>query len=63
MEKGPNAWSDALSVQAIPAEIVNWENIIASPEDIEPDGDSEHLDAEATIGDPPTEEEQESDRP
>lgn len=57
MGKGYNEWSDMLSSQDIPAEVVNWENITASPEDSELSGDSEHLDADATIGDLPAEEE------
>lgn len=55
MEKGWNDWSDALSEQDIPAEVVDWENIVkSSDEDDELNGDSRRLDAESTIGEPPT---------
>ncbi|UQZ35084.1 hypothetical protein C2I18_17065 [Paenibacillus sp. PK3_47] len=63
MGKGPSEWSGILSAQDIPAEAVNWYNIISSPEESEPDRDSGHLDADATIGELPEEEEQETDRP
>jgi hypothetical protein len=53
MEKERNNWSDALSEQDIPAEAVDWESIIADPEEEELSGDAERLDAEATIGELP----------
>ncbi|MHA6532806.1 hypothetical protein [Paenibacillus sp. BAC0078] len=53
MEKGWNDWIDALSEQDIPAEVVDWENIVKSSEEDELDGDSRRLDAESTIGEPP----------
>lgn len=52
-------WSDALSEQNIPAEAVNWENIIADPEDEDLDADPGLLDAGATIGELPADEEEE----
>lgn len=52
-------WSDALSEQDIPAEAVNWDNIIAGPEDEDLDAEPGLLDAEATIGDLPTDEDEE----
>lgn len=56
MEQRLNIWSDVLKEQDIPAEAVDWESIIAVPED-EVDDDSEKLDAEGTIGEPPYTEE------
>lgn len=52
MEQRLNIWSDVLKEQDIPAEVVDWDNIISVPED-EVDADSEKLDAEDTIGEPP----------
>lgn len=54
MEKERNDWSDALSEQDIPAEAVDWENIIADPEDEELGGVAGLLDAGATIGELPS---------
>lgn len=53
MGRGPNEWIDSLSEQDIPAEVVDWENIIAVREDNGLSDESEHLDAVATIGEPP----------
>ncbi|ULO06640.1 hypothetical protein H1230_27210 [Paenibacillus sp. 19GGS1-52] len=52
MEQRLNIWSDVLKEQDIPAEVVDWESIIAVPED-EFDADSEKLDAEEMIGESP----------
>lgn len=51
-------WSDILSEQDIPAESVNWENIIAKADDEDLDADPGLLDAEATIGQLPADEEE-----
>ncbi|MEK3795759.1 hypothetical protein MKX42_28840 [Paenibacillus sp. FSL R7-0204] len=59
MDKEYYHWSDALSEQDIPAEAVNWDNIIADPEDAELDEDAGLLDADATIGELPAEDEEE----
>ncbi|QUL55942.1 hypothetical protein KDC22_05200 [Paenibacillus tritici] len=59
MDKELNHWSDALSEQDIPAEAVQWENIIADPEDAGLDEAAALLDAEATIGELPAEDEDE----
>lgn len=59
MDKERNNWSDALSEQDIPAEAVDWESIIADPEEEELDGDAGLLDAEATIGELSAEDEDE----
>ncbi|WP_179090436.1 hypothetical protein [Paenibacillus sp. FSL R7-0337] len=53
MDKEYYRWSDALSEQDIPAEAVNWDNIIAGPED------AGLLDADATIGELPAEDDDE----
>ncbi|SDM39273.1 hypothetical protein [Paenibacillus jilunlii] len=54
MDRERNEWIDALSEQDIPAEVVDWESIVDSGEVDELPGDFERLDAEATIGEPPT---------
>ncbi|NQX47387.1 hypothetical protein HQN87_18805 [Paenibacillus tritici] len=59
MDKELNHWSDALSEQDIPAEAVQWENIISDPEDAGLDEAAGLLDAEATIGELPAEDEDE----
>lgn len=59
MDKELNHWSDALSEQDIPAEAVQWENITSDPEDAGLDEAAGLLDAEATIGELPAEEEDE----
>ncbi|MEK3713040.1 hypothetical protein [Paenibacillus sp. FSL R7-0333] len=59
MDKEHYQWSDALSEQDIPAEAVNWDNIIAGPEDAGLDEDAVLLDADATIGELPAEDEEE----
>ncbi|WP_339317313.1 hypothetical protein [Paenibacillus sp. FSL R10-2734] len=48
MEPRGNDWSDALSEQDIPATVVDWDSIIASPETSQV-SDSEKLDAESTL--------------
>ncbi|QQZ63526.1 hypothetical protein JI735_14365 [Paenibacillus sonchi] len=57
MEKGWYDWSDALSEQDIPAEVVDWASIVEPGEEEALTEDSGRLDAEATIGEPPTIEE------
>lgn len=57
MDRGRNEWIDDLSEQDIPAEVVDWTNIIADPEDEELSADAGYLDAEATIGEPEADEE------
>ncbi|MEK3875534.1 MULTISPECIES: hypothetical protein [unclassified Paenibacillus] len=59
MDKEHYHWSDALSEQDIPAEAVNWDNIIADPEDAGLDEDAGLLDAGATIGELPAEDDEE----
>ncbi|WP_340021612.1 hypothetical protein MHI24_21770 [Paenibacillus sp. FSL K6-1096] len=59
MDQAHYHWSDALSEQDIPAEAVNWENIIADPKNEELDAAPGLLDAEATIGEPPADGEEE----
>jgi hypothetical protein len=59
MEQERNNWSDALSEQDIPAEAVDWENIITDPEEAELSGDAGLLDADATIGELPAKDEDE----
>lgn len=56
MEQRLNIWSDVLKEQDIPAEVVDWESIIADPKE-EVDDDSEKLDAEDTLGESPYTEE------
>ncbi|MNI88992.1 hypothetical protein D3C73_1463410 [compost metagenome] len=56
MDRGPNDWIDTLSEQDIPAEAVNWDEIIADPDE-EPGLDAGYLDADATIGEPEADEE------
>lgn len=48
MEPRVNEWSDALSEQDIPATVVDWDSIIAPPEDSQVSG-SEKLDPESTL--------------
>jgi hypothetical protein len=57
MDRGRNEWIDALSEQDIPAEVVDWSNIIADPDDEELSSEAGYLDAEATIGEPEADEE------
>lgn len=52
-------WSDALAGQDIPAEAVDWENIIAGPEEEGMSEEAQRLDADATIGELPAEDEDE----
>ncbi|WP_162551042.1 hypothetical protein [Paenibacillus tepidiphilus] len=56
MDRTGNEWIDALSEQDIPADVVDWANIVA-PETGEAYGEAELLDAEDTIGEPPAPEE------
>ncbi|WP_187355143.1 hypothetical protein ['Paenibacillus yunnanensis' Narsing Rao et al. 2020] len=56
MERNGNEWVDALSEQDIPADVVDWANIVA-PEAEEEVGESGLLDAGDTIGEPPVPEE------
>ncbi|OBZ08958.1 hypothetical protein A8L34_22695 [Bacillus sp. FJAT-27264] len=53
MDKSWNEWSDTLSEQDIPAEVVDWNAVTTNtPEnDVSVDGDK--LDAEQTIGEVP----------
>ncbi|MNW60828.1 hypothetical protein D3C74_388490 [compost metagenome] len=57
MDRGRNEWSDALSEQDIPAEVVDWANIIADPDDELNMDAAGYLDADATIGEPEADEE------
>lgn len=57
MDRGRNDWLDALSEQDIPAEVVDWTNIVADPDDEGLSVDAGYLDAEATIGEPGADEE------
>ncbi|MNC47998.1 hypothetical protein D3C76_342180 [compost metagenome] len=57
MDRGRNEWIDALSEQDIPAEAVDWESIVDTGADEEMPEASGRLDADATIGEPPTIEE------
>lgn len=57
MDRGRNDWLDALSEQDIPAEVVDWANIVADPDDEGLGEDAGYLDAEATIGEPEADEE------
>ncbi|GGF83204.1 hypothetical protein GCM10010912_30410 [Paenibacillus albidus] len=56
MELGMEGWRDLLTGPAIPAEAVNWERVVAYPEEAAASEDTGRLDAEDTIGDPPFEE-------
>ncbi|WNS41234.1 hypothetical protein [Paenibacillus sp. MMS20-IR301] len=58
MEKERN-WMDVLSGEDIPAEVVDWAGIIADPGEAELSEDAGLLDAEATIGEPVEEEDEE----
>lgn len=60
MRDGRMDWSDALSEQDIPAEVVNWESIITTRDDSSQD-EVAYLDAEATIGEPSEADEDEDD--
>lgn len=60
MEDGRMEWSDMLSEQDIPAEVVDWESIIAIRDDSSLD-EAPYLDAEATIGEPDEAEEEPND--
>ena len=53
MEKELRGWNDALSEQDIPAEAVNWQSVIAMPDEEELTAGAGQLDAEDTIGEPP----------
>ncbi|QSF45857.1 hypothetical protein [Paenibacillus tianjinensis] len=57
MDRGRNEWSDALPRQDIPAEVVDWANIIADPDDELNIDAAGYLDADATIGEPEADEE------
>ena len=61
MDKEYYHWSDVLSEQDIPAEAVNWDNIIAGPEDAGLDEDAGLLDADATIGELPVEDDEDEE--
>ncbi|WP_159067656.1 hypothetical protein [Paenibacillus ihuae] len=56
MDRGRNEWSDALPRQDIPAEVVDWANIIADPDDELNIDAAGYLDADATIGEPEADE-------
>ncbi|MBW4081411.1 hypothetical protein [Paenibacillus sp. S150] len=57
MEQERGGWIDALPEEDIPGEAVDWESIVEIRNDEELPEDFDRLDAEATIGEPPTAEE------
>ncbi|WP_042197977.1 hypothetical protein [Paenibacillus camerounensis] len=59
MDNGRKEWLDDLSEQDIPAEVVDWANIVADPAEDELGTEAGYLDADATIGEPEADEEQE----
>ncbi|MFF2019294.1 hypothetical protein [Paenibacillus sp. NPDC058177] len=55
MGKSWNEWSDSLSEQDIPAEVVDWNAVTSNTPENEDSADADKLDAEQTIGEvPPT---------
>ncbi|MFC3748916.1 hypothetical protein ACFORK_19590 [Paenibacillus sp. GCM10012306] len=53
MDKSWNEWSDALSEQDIPAEVVDWNAVTTSTPEHEESVEADKLDAEQTIGEVP----------
>ncbi|MFF2911833.1 hypothetical protein [Paenibacillus sp. NPDC057934] len=53
MSKSWNEWSDILSEQDIPAEVVDWNAITTNTSENEDSVDGDKLDAEQTIGEVP----------
>ncbi|WP_342564515.1 hypothetical protein NST84_04895 [Paenibacillus sp. FSL R7-0345] len=56
MDNGRKEWLDDLSEQDIPAEVVDWANIVGDPDDWGAGPESGYLDAEDTIGEPEADE-------
>ncbi|NUU63543.1 hypothetical protein [Paenibacillus agri] len=53
MGKSWNEWSDSLSEQDIPAEVVDWNAVTSNTPENEDSADGDKLDAEQTIGEVP----------